>query len=211
MANATPANTPGKAIPSEMPYLVHVDDDTLKTRLDVDACEPDWHVGLFGGCCDSCCSWMVPWCCPCVGLGSAAYWAWGEGAAALSLTYFALLVVGTSVASGLDRQYGEQIHVTETLVQDGWHYYYDYVYTVTTTDAYLITSLVFAGLYLLSLGVFRLLFRCKLTLSGNCGTDFLFSLFCSCCVVAQMRTHALREKKLAMDAGTLPAYYAEAH
>lgn len=211
MTTPTPANTLGNATPREMPYLVHVDEDTLMKPLDVDACEADWHVSLYGGCCDSCCSWMVPWCCPCVGIGSAAYWAWGEGTAALSLTYFALLIVGSSVASMLDSRYGEEVHMTETLVKDGWYYYYDYAYTVTTTNAYLIATLVLVGVYLLSLGVFRLLFRRKLTLSGDCGTDLLSSLFCSCCVVAQMRTHALREKQRAKDAGTLPAYYAEAH
>lgn len=196
---------------SEMPYVMHVDDGVLKKPLDVDEINSrGWQVGLFGGCSDDCCSCVVPWCFPCIGIGSATNWAWGEGAAVASLIYFSILIVGSCVASVLDYEYGKQVHATETMVEDGWWYYYDYTYTVTTNNSYAILCIVCSALYLISLAVFRVLFRRKLTLPGMCVTDVLASLFCSCCVVAQMRTHSKRAEKQIQDVETLPAYNAGA-
>lgn len=200
-------------IQSEMPYVVHVDDDALTKPLDVNSCEIDsagWQVGLFGGCSDNCCSCVVPWCFPCLGIGSATNWAWGEGAAVINLIYFAALVLGACVASGLDYEYGKQVHETETLVDDGWWWYYDYTYTVTTNNSYAIASIACSAVYLVSLAVFRVLFRRKLALPGYCLMDVLAALFCSCCVVAQMRTHSKRAATMAKGVDTLPAYNADA-
>lgn len=208
--------------PTTNQYVVQVDDaKDIKDQQQSDASQGDglhgsWRVGFCDGCCDSCAACVVPWSMPCYGIGQAAHSAWGEGAAMVSALYFGGLLAGVYVTNILYKMNGTTVTDTATYSE-----YYDafllttfgqweHTYTTSTSYTLLIIGLVLATLYVLSLGLFRFLFRRRLSLPGNCLSDFAASVCLSCCVVAQMRMHVVRAKRQAAAKDTLPAYDAQA-
>lgn len=203
---------------SHQAYVVHVDDGkAVKDQQQCDGIQGDglhgtWHVGFCDGCCDSCAACVIPWSVPCCGIGQAAHSAWGEGAAMVSAIYFGGLLLGVYITTSLYKMNGTTVTDTATYSEYYDAFYgttfghWDHTYTSSTSYTLPIVGLVLATLYVLSLGLFRFLFRRRLSLRGNCFFDVAASVCVSCCVVAQMRTHVVRAKQQAVIKDTLPAY-----
>lgn len=205
-------------------YTVQVDDvKAIKDQQQCDGSQEDglhgsWRVGFCDGCCDSCAACVIPWFMPCCSIGQAAQGVWGEGTAMISALYFGGLLAGVYVTNILFKMNGTSITDTATYSE-----YYDaflrttfgqweHTYTRSTSYTLLVVGLVLATLYVLSLGLFRFLFRRRLSLPGTCLFDLAASVCLSCCVVAQMRTHIVRAKQQAAAAAakdTLPAFDAQ--
>jgi Cys-rich protein (TIGR01571 family) len=198
-------------------YAVQADDTkAVKDQSDgshEDGLHGSWRVGFCDGCCDSCTACIIPWSMPCCGIGQAAHSVWGEGAAMVSALYFGGLLAGVYVTNILYKMNGTTVTDTATYSE----YYdaflrttfgqWDHTYTTSTSYTLLIVGLVLATLYVLSLGLFRFLFRRRLSLPGSCLFDLAASVCLSCCVVAQMRTHVVRAKCQPKD--TLAAFDAQ--
>lgn len=193
------------ALPSPQdPYVVHVDDNAQ-----VDS---DWRVGLFGGCSDSCLSCVVPTFVPCVGISESACGFMERPQAILLGVVFGILVLCDYIfcilfaTSGKKKEYYYYYDSYYNYLTDTWDYYYTLYYTEKTSYTYFVILWVCILLYVLGLTAFRSVFRSKLTIPGNCGLDLVLSAFCSCCVVAQMRTHTKRGGDMSDDVDTLPPY-----
>lgn len=178
------------------PHVSHEDGDE-----DEQPAAGAWQVELFCGCFDSWSSCLVPSFAPFIGIGEAAMAVMGS-AGAIALCIFCVIVVGMDIeivsgfASGRETE--------SQVVYDG-----SYWTTLTTTSYRPIFSRnlsLLAFIYLNGVLVVRSYFRNKLRIPGSKYTDCIAACFCSCCAVAQMRTHVKR-CEVDPDVDTLLPYH----
>lgn len=196
MEAPSPSKTP---IQTENPYAAQVE------HTDVGV----WRVGLCGGCCEDCCSCVIPWLAPCIGITEAARAVTDRSSASALGVFFGILVLGIYISDAiLGARKSETSYEYESRYDYWTHSYHYYgVEVKTKVVPYTLAIIVSACcvVYWIGLLVFRGFFRGKLQLPGNCCYDCLATFFCSCCVVAQMRTHVKRGE-LSQDVDILPAY-----
>lgn len=210
------------------PYVEHEEDDwSLRKKVESNRgqtkkksvlivegrCNSDkWSYGLLSAGDGSCSGCAVPYCFPFVSLAETSYWTWGELAAYLSAFYFGMLAITCVITSVLFGKYSHHQFQTsqyETYYDEFYHRYFQkWVISESsrTTFTCLLVALITGGLYLLSLALFRFFLRRKLRIRGWFCVDALQSLFCSCCVVAQMHAHVKRMQPEKRDSSTLPAF-----
>lgn len=186
------------------PYVVHVDDNAQ-----VDG---DWRVGLFSGCSDSCLSCVIPTFVPCVGISESACGIMERSQAIILGLVFGALVLCDYIfvilfaASGKKTDYYYAYDYEYDYLTNTWNYYTTLYSRKKTSYTYLVIFWVCVLLYVLGLTAFRSLFRTRLTIPGSYCLDLVLSVFCSCCVVAQMRTHVKRGGDMSDEVDTLPPY-----
>lgn len=170
-----------------------------------------WRVKLCDGCCDDCCCCIIPTFVPCVGIAQAARAIMDRPSATALGVFFGILVLGFYVSGAI-------VGATSSTPKTTYEYEsvydyltgtYDYLHVKVTKEtiprALGVTFFAFWVVYGIGLLVFRGAFRSKLQLPGNCCDDCFAAFFCSCCAVAQMRTHVKRgEFRPSVD--ILPAY-----
>lgn len=199
-------HAPTTPIQSASPYAAHV-------GADRHAAVGAWRADICGGCCDDCCSCVIPTFVPCVGIGEAACALMDQSSAIRVAAVFGVLVLGAYVSDALFwfKSWNFQTEIVYESYYDYWsstyHYYNMEVSIGGLPYALLVISFACSVLYCIGLCLFRGSFREKLHLPGDCCTDFLTSFCCCCCAVAQMRSHVKRSR-VAQGVDTLPAYRA---
>lgn len=210
---------------SQSPYTEHEDDKSLRKKAESQKSvriaeggsnNDQWSYGLLSPGDGSCSGCAIPYCFPFVSLAEASYWTWGELAAYLSAFYFGVLVITCVITGVLFGKYSHhKVQKSEyTTYYDEFYHRYFRKWVISksnsTTFTCLVMALITGGLYLLSLALFRVFLRRRLRIRGWFCMDALQSLFCSCCVVAQMHAHVKRMQPEKRDVSTLSAFSPDA-
>lgn len=180
--------------PTQGPYST-LQDAVVKGR---------WLASVCDGCCEDCCSCLVPTFCPCLGITQAARAILSEDAATCLGVVSGLLLVCSVISDAVFGLTG--IHLDSNYEYDYYWGYYDDDREVRIVYTFAAIAVGCVLLYMVVLACFRSAFRSKLRLPGDCCCDCCVSFFCSCCAVAQMRAHVKRGAAASRD--TLPAYRA---
>lgn len=169
-------------------------DSSVQTTLKKSEDKVKWEVGLCD-CFDSCGNACFALILPCFAAGGSVNRVGGTA----TVTCFMLLIASvTSIVCYI---------LYDNSAADHDRYYYSYYnYSDDRNNTYLAAAIALTLVYATVLAVVRQRVRMFYRIHGDCCGDCCVTLFCTCCVVAQMRTHTIRAKTAEVARATLPAY-----